>query len=116
MFLLCSRRESLPLSIREGMGASLPVLSTNVGGIAEAVEDGASGILVQPDDPDALAGAIVLMASDADMRKQMGRRGQEINRQKFDYDNWIAKTAELMGGIRREMLAGRTRASRKRHK
>jgi len=116
VFLLCSRRESLPLSIREGMGASLPVLSTNVGGIAEAVEDGASGILVQPDDPDALAGAIVLMASDADMRKQMGRRGQEINRQKFDYDNWIAKTAELMGGIRREMLAGRTRASRKRHK
>lgn len=107
VFLLCSRRESLPLSIREGMGALLPVLSTNVGGICEAVENGANGILVPPDDPDALADAIVAMATDADMRERMGRRGLEISRQKFDYDNWITKTAELMDHVRQEMLAGR---------
>jgi len=100
VFLLCSQYESLPLSIREGMVAGLPVLSTNVGGVAEAVEDGASGILVPPGDADALAAAIVRMASDAPLRAAMGRRGHEIHREKFDYDNWISRTVEVMGGVR----------------
>jgi glycosyltransferase involved in cell wall biosynthesis len=108
VFLLCSKYESLPLSIREGMVASLPVLSTNVGGIAEAVEDGRSGLLLPPGDPAALAGAMAKLASDASLRAAMGRRGYEIHREKFDYDHWIRRTVEVMGGIQREFMARRS--------
>jgi glycosyltransferase involved in cell wall biosynthesis len=104
VFLMCSRVESLPLSIREGMVAGLPVLSTNVGGIAEAVEDGASGILIPPGDSAALARTILTMASDTDLRARLGRRGHEISREKFDFDRWIARTIEVMSAVRREFI------------
>lgn len=99
VFLLCSLVESLPLSIREGMAASLPVIATRVGGVPEAVEDGQSGILVPSGNADALADAIVALATDPDLRRSMGRRGHAIYREKFDYDNWIARTLEVMGQV-----------------
>ncbi len=34
----------------------------------------------------------------------MGRRGREINREKFDYDHWIARTVEVMTAVREEFL------------
>lgn len=104
VFLLCSSRESLPLSIREGMAAGLPVLSTDVGGIVEAVEDGRSGILIPPGDPLALAAAIARLAGDAVMRRRMGQRGLEIHRRKFDYGRWIERTVEVMTQVRQEYM------------
>jgi len=56
--VLCSDFESSSNALIEYMAAGLPVVSTRVGGCAEAVEDGAGGYLVPPDDPEALAGAL----------------------------------------------------------
>jgi glycosyltransferase involved in cell wall biosynthesis len=100
VYLLCSRYESLPLSIREAMRASLPVLSTNVGGIAEAVVGGRSGLLVPPNDSAALAAAIARLASDAALRAALGRHGREINQRKFDYAQWVSRTIEVMSAVR----------------
>jgi glycosyltransferase involved in cell wall biosynthesis len=108
VYLLCSIYESLPLSIREAMGAALPVISTNVGGISEAVEDGQSGMLLPPEDPAALAGAMAKLAGDADLRHAMGRRGQEIFGDKFEYDNWILRTVETMTAVREEFVRKRS--------
>ncbi len=106
-YLLCSLAESLPLSIREAMGAALPVIATQVGGVAEAVEDGRSGILVPSGDADALADAIVTLATNPELRRSMGERGQAIFREKFDYDHWIARTLEVMGQVRDEFIRAR---------
>jgi glycosyltransferase involved in cell wall biosynthesis len=100
IFLLSSRYESLPLSIREGMVAGLPVISTNVSGVAEAVEDGESGILVPSGDAKALAQAIVRLTLDKDLRAKMGQRGVEISHGKFNYDSWISGTIRTMEAIR----------------
>jgi glycosyltransferase involved in cell wall biosynthesis len=97
IFLLCSSAESLPLSIREAMGASLPVIATDVGGVCEAVEHGRSGLLVPSGDAEQLAGAIRTLATDITMRKKMGLRGLAIFHEKFNYDNWILRTLEVMG-------------------
>ncbi|HSW45141.1 MAG TPA: glycosyltransferase family 4 protein [Phycisphaerae bacterium] len=104
VFLLCSSNESLPLSIREGMGASLPVIATHVGGIAEAVEDGRSGLMVPSGDSDALAGAIRKLATDAALRTSLGARGLEIYRTRFDYNNWIRRTVEVTSAVREEFI------------
>lgn len=99
VFLLSSHWESLPLSIREGMVAGLPVISTNVAGIPEAVEHGRSGLLVPPADPSALASAIAALASDPELRRRMGQRGRELAEEKFNYDRWIQATAETMASV-----------------
>ena len=104
VFLLCSAAESLPLSIREGMGASLPVIATDVGGIVEAVEHEGSGLLVPSGDAAALAGAIGRLASDAGLRRRMGERGYQIYQEKFDYDHWIARTVQIMSEVREKFI------------
>ncbi len=107
VFLMCSRYESLPLSIREGMTASLPVLATDVGGIGEAVDHGDSGLLVPPEDPAALAEALAALARDADLRRRLGARGRRIIDERFHYEAWIRDTADLFDTLRARALAER---------
>jgi glycosyltransferase involved in cell wall biosynthesis len=57
-FVMSSAWEGLPNVVMEAMAAGLPVVSTNVGGVAELVEDPATGALVPPSDPAALAAAM----------------------------------------------------------
>jgi glycosyltransferase involved in cell wall biosynthesis len=112
VFLLCSRRESLPLSIREAMIASLPVVATDVGGIAEAVDDGITGWLVPPCNPSALAAAIARLATNAELRATMGRQGRELCSRRFDGSQWVEKTVQLMTAMKDELVERRrSRAS-----
>ncbi len=81
---LTSAHEAMPMAILEGMAAGLPVLATNVGGIAKMVVDGESGLLVPPADPEALADALVRLAGDCDLRERLGRAGRARCRQGWD--------------------------------
>lgn len=83
LFCLSSLWEGLPYVILEAMSYALPVVSTGVDGIPEAVAQGESGALVPPADPDALADAIVRLLGDADARARMGAAGEEIVRERF---------------------------------
>ncbi|MBB5342507.1 GT4 family glycosyltransferase PelF [Tunturibacter empetritectus] len=94
VFVLPSRSEGFSNAIVEAMAAALPVVATNVGGNAEAVQDGVSGIIVPPDDPDAIASAIVDLLSDTAKAKQMGAAGNRLAAEKFT-------TEAMMGQITR---------------
>jgi len=59
VFVLPSRAEALGVALLEALAAGLPVVATKVGGIPEIVTDPAAGILIPPDDPEALARAMV---------------------------------------------------------
>jgi len=75
--------EGLPLVILEAMAAGLPVVSTPVGAVPDAVLDGETGLIVPPGDPAALAAAIRRLASDESLRERMGRAGRERFLAKF---------------------------------
>ncbi|WP_319245499.1 glycosyltransferase family 4 protein [uncultured Propionivibrio sp.] len=73
VFVFCSYREGLPISILEAMRAGKPVIATNVGGIAEQIEDGVSGFLVPVDDTAALADKLQQLKQDPELRARLGR-------------------------------------------
>ncbi|MCA0935140.1 glycosyltransferase family 4 protein [Vibrio alginolyticus] len=72
-----SYTEGLGSVILEGMGAGLPVIGTNTGGIPDIIETESTGILIESGDANALADAITRVASDASLRELFIRNGQE---------------------------------------
>jgi glycosyltransferase involved in cell wall biosynthesis len=78
-----SRFEGFPLVIPEGMLAGIPTVASDVGSVAEAVADGETGLLVPPEDHEALAGALRTLLADAERRRAMGARAREIARARF---------------------------------
>jgi glycosyltransferase involved in cell wall biosynthesis len=86
IFVLPSRSEGFSNAIVEAMAASLPVVATNVGGNAEAVTDGVSGLIVPPEDPTALAAAITRLLSDPSRAQEMGAAGKKLASEKFTTD------------------------------
>lgn len=71
--LLTSHEEGMPNAILEAMAAGLPVVTTDVGGCSELVEDGVTGLLVPPRDPVALSRAIERIAQDTEFRVKAGK-------------------------------------------
>jgi glycosyltransferase involved in cell wall biosynthesis/serine acetyltransferase len=83
--VLASRVEGLPNAVLEYMAAGLPTVATRVGGIPEIIRDHVSGLLVRPNDPPALAAAILRVLQDDDLRKRLATAGRERVLAKFDF-------------------------------
>ena len=86
VYCLPSIYEGFPVAILEAMAAGLPVVSTTVSGIPEAVEHGTTGLLVPPEDADALAGALRRLVCDASLRRSMGLAGRQRVMEHFTID------------------------------
>jgi glycosyltransferase involved in cell wall biosynthesis len=72
-----TRNEGFSNAVLEGMASGLPMVVTDVGGNAEAVLDGETGLVVAPHNPTALGAAIVRLAHDPDLRRSMGERAKK---------------------------------------
>ena len=92
IFVLSSNWEGLPRSIIEAMMAGLPVVATRVGGVPELVEDGVTGFLVPPKDPDALAEALQRLIADPELRLRMGQAGRKKALKEFTLDRMLRET------------------------
>ena len=77
VFVLPSRLEGLGVAALEAMAAGRPVVASKVGGLAESVIEGRTGLLVPPDDPVALAGALQRLLEDGELRRELGAAGPD---------------------------------------
>jgi len=75
--------EAQGLSVMEAQAAGAAVVATSVGGIPDAIEDGRTGILVAPRDPEALASAVISLLDDPPRAAAIGQRAAEQARQRF---------------------------------
>lgn len=92
VFVLPSRSEGFSNAIIEAMAAGLPVVATNVGGNAEAVQNGVSGYIVPSEDPAALAAAILQLLNDPTQAKAMGEAGRHLAAEKFTTEAMMTQT------------------------
>lgn len=95
LFVLASRWEGMPNAVLEAMARGRPVLATAVDGTTELVEEGVTGRLVPPDDPDALAQAMIEMLSDPARLAAMGRAGHARVRAQFGLQAMVDRHVEL---------------------
>jgi glycosyltransferase involved in cell wall biosynthesis len=93
--ILPSHEEGFPNAAIEAMAAGLPLIATRVGGIPEAVVDGLTGVLVSPHEPDALAGAILRLATSPETRSAMGAAGRVRAREEFGLEKCVGRYATL---------------------
>ena len=75
VFALSSSREGLPRTLMQAMAAGLPIVSTRVGGVPDAVVDGENGWLVEAGDAEALGERLARLAADPALVRRMGARG-----------------------------------------
>jgi glycosyltransferase involved in cell wall biosynthesis len=84
LLLLTSRTEGVPGAVIEAGMAGIPTAAFAVGGIAEVVQSGVTGLLARPGDHQALTGHLRALIDDEDRRKEMGRSAAEWCRSRFD--------------------------------
>lgn len=100
LFVLATRWEGLPLSILEAMRAGLPVVASDVGGVAEAVTDGVTGYLTRPGDAEHLSQRIGEMLSSRELLRDMGAAA----RARYESDFEVCTMAGATWALYREVL------------
>jgi len=86
VFTLPSHAEGVPMALLEAMSWGLPAVTTPVGGIAQVVTHGESGLLVPPGDVDALAAALGALLDDPQQRMRLGAAARRVVEQQFSID------------------------------
>lgn len=99
IFVFPSRRESFGLVLAEAMASSLPVISTTAGAIPEVVENGVTGILVPPEDPEKLASAVINLLDDSEKMKLMGLMGKERVEKYFTWNKVAIRAIDCYNEI-----------------
>lgn len=104
VFVLPSFAEGVPVSLMEALAAGVPVVTTQIAGISELVENGVSGYLVPPGNADLLAERITELLANPQRRSEFGAAGRIKIAQEFDIQTeatWLCQimTAALEGKV-----------------
>ena len=109
--VLPSYREAQGLSVLEAMALGRPVIASRVGGIPEMIEDGVSGLLVEPHDCDALAAGIVRLLTDHSLADMIAHRGHELVHDRFCIELMVHSISDLYDQAALELRASEGVAS-----
>ena len=92
--------EASPIVLREAFACGRPVVATNIGDVAEIIRDGESGLLVPPNDVEALSTAIMRLLADQDLASRCAAQALAFARAHFDFDHMVkAKLAVSLAVI-----------------
>jgi glycosyltransferase involved in cell wall biosynthesis len=100
--VISSHREGFSNTILESTAMGKPIVATDVGGNSEAVQDGETGYIVPPDNPDALAEKVLGILSNADKAESMGLSGKKMVIERFALPRMVEHTQQLYHGLLEE--------------
>lgn len=98
LFVLSSRNEGMARVLVEAAASGLPAVATDVSGTALAVDHGASGLVVSPEDPEALAQSLGELLDDPGRRMAMGRRARQLAEVRFTAQRMLDQTEAVLFG------------------
>ncbi|MGC9436287.1 MAG: glycosyltransferase family 4 protein [Methanomicrobiales archaeon] len=94
IFVSTAISDGTPVSLLEAMSSGLPCIATDVGGVPEWIEDGKTGVLIPPGDPGTLAEKILLLAEDAEVRRQIGAGAREKVVREADWEHLMVQAEQ----------------------
>ena len=97
--VLPSRAEGLPNAVIEYMAAGLPSIVTDVGGNAELIEDGVTGLLVPREDSAALSIAFLKLLRDSGLARRLARAGHEFTVHNFSFERLVSEVDALYSNL-----------------
>lgn len=97
--VLASTTETFSMAMLESLAMEVPMVATDVGGASEAIQDGRTGLLVPPDDVNALASAIEHLIKDHSFRSQMGQSGRVLIKERFAQRGMHVATSEVLKAV-----------------
>lgn len=95
-------REGLPLVAIQATQMGRPVVAARVGGLPEVVVHGETGLLIEPDDPEAMAGAIEWLLEHPEAASRFGRAGREQALDRFSGERYLNEYDRLYRELKRE--------------
>lgn len=95
IYVAPSIHDNFPYSCLEAMASSCPIVSTTAGGIPEMIENGKSGILVEPNNPEAFSNAILSFLDSPKKRFIFGKNARKRVKENFDYITIAKKTLNI---------------------
>jgi glycosyltransferase involved in cell wall biosynthesis len=108
------RQEGLPFSVLEAMACGKPVVVSRIGGVPSVVRDGENGLLVRPNDPQALAGAVERLLGDSSLATRLAQEARKTIESRFTHQEMVQRTADILEGVVRSSRSssrGRTSAT-----
>ena len=99
LFVLPSLNEGLPMALLEAQAARIPAVATNVGAVSKVIQDGATGVTVDPGDAAALAGAILRGYADRDMVRHMALKGYDRVKKHYSAETMARQYLELYRSV-----------------
>lgn len=97
--------ENQPMVVLEAFACGLPVVGSNLGGIPELIASGANGVLVEPNDPAALATALAPLLDDADHAMRLGRAARALVERHFPPERHLAAIESAYGAVTHQEAA-----------
>ena len=98
-FVMPSKNEGLGLSIMEAQASGLCVVASDTGGIPSLIENGSTGVLVEKNNPQALADAIVNILKRPDQMKAMGLKARQFIGEQFTLEQMVEQTMNLYQSV-----------------
>jgi colanic acid/amylovoran biosynthesis glycosyltransferase len=95
--LQSGKMEGIPVALMEAMAMERPVVATAISGVPELVRDGVTGLLIQPEDTDALTDALRRVHDDRMASAALGRAARELVIREFDLRKSAERLAEMFG-------------------
>ncbi|MEJ2627879.1 MAG: glycosyltransferase, partial [bacterium] len=94
LYIHAAKADNFPNTILEALACGTPVVATSVGGIPEQIENGVTGFLVPPGNPEDMAAAIQQLLQDDTLHYQMSIRAAETARRRFDVKRMMEEYLE----------------------
>jgi glycosyltransferase involved in cell wall biosynthesis len=112
IFVLPSLHEAFPIAILEAMAVRLPVVATRVGGVPEVIQDGATGLLVSPNDEQALHKALHRLLTKPQLAESLAQAGQQHVYEHFTIDKMVQNVERLYEQLARRKIGKEVSISR----